>query len=134
MVFAIEFCNYSVSSPKKSGDFPSYSNLRASLAAGGYITTYQTEILSSFHIAKATGYFLLNFGHTNIVLTTIIGEWNFDYHHEAQDIILKFAQLLQHFLDLARLTGPRWPIGRFCSSGGGDSISPFARMPRYLRW
>lgn len=113
MVFAIDFLNYSVFSPKKSGDFPSYSNLSASLAADGYITMYQTEILSFFYRAKATEYFQLNFGHTNIVLTTIISECNFYYRHEAQHIILKFAQPLKqvsrfNLLDWTALAD--WPF------------------------
>jgi hypothetical protein len=65
------------------------------LAAGGYITEYQTEIFSSFHRAKATGYFLLNLGHRNIVRAEVIGEWNFEYHREAQYIMLKLAQPLE---------------------------------------
>jgi hypothetical protein len=61
------------------------------LAAGGYVTAYQTEIFSSFHRVKATRYYLLSLGHTNVVLAKIIGEWDLEYHHEAQYIILKFA-------------------------------------------
>jgi len=53
-------------------------NRKALLAHGRDIRTDSTKSLSTVSRTKTTGYFLLNFEHTNIAFSQIIINWTFD--------------------------------------------------------
>lgn len=67
--------------------FHRFARTHPMLAASWYVTTYAAEHFCPFHTAETTGYFLMDFRHSNIPLTLVIGERHNLIVHKAHNIL-----------------------------------------------